>query len=445
MASFSPSAILGAFNTTLWDRDINSYPIWRRRFMWVVRLLYVIFRDLREGQITLRAMGLVYTSLLSLVPVIAVSFSVLKGFGVHNQVEPLLLSMLEPLGERASVISSQIIEFVDNMDVGVLGFIGLGFLFYTVISLMQKIENAMNFIWHVETSRTMSERFRDYLSVLVIGPVLVFASLGLTASITAMPVVEAMTETLWFGDLAGLGGRIIAYAMVAAAFAFIYAFMPNAKVKIGSALIGGLVAGLLWNIAGWAFASFVVSSGNYAAIYSSFATLVLFLIWLYVSWLILLLGAAIAFYDNHPAFLARNSVQITLSSRVKEKLAFHLLERISSAFVEGKNLNTASELAEELNMPIAPVASMLRVLEEAGILARTGKGQDRFLPSRDINSISLMDALEAVRQSEEAPLTDWRHFPQLQPVDHIIEKLDGASRAALDGLTMRDLGQDQRS
>lgn len=437
--NFTPASLIAAYNAALWDRDIQSFPIWRRRFIWVVRLFYVIFRDLRAGQITLRAMGLVYTTLLSIVPVIAVSFSVLKGFGVHNQIEPLLLGALEPLGERAEIISAQVITFVDNLDVGVLGFVGLGFLFYTVISLMQKIETSINFIWHVETLRTLSERFRDYLSVLVIGPVLVFASLGITASIAAVPLVEAMTETLWFGNLAGVGGRVLAYLMVASAFAFIYAFMPNAKVRLRSAIIGGLVAGLLWNIAGWGFASFVVSSGNYAAIYSSFATLVLFLIWLYLSWLILLLGASIAFYDNHPEFLARNSVEVTLSNRVKEKLALFLLERIGVGFVGNDPPHTASSLAEELNMPSGPVASVLQTLEDAGLLARTGKDQNAFLPAMPMENIALGTAIRAIRQSEEAPLTAYNMLPPTSSVDQVMARMEDASRAALDNLTLKDL------
>ena len=242
----------------LWDVDLGGLPTWRRLVLWTLRIGHACLRDLAEGQLTLRAMSLVYTTLLSLVPLLAISFSVLKGFGVHNQVEPLLLGFLEPLGDKGVEITERIVGFVDNIKVGVLGFLGFVLLFYTVISLMQKIERAFNYTWRISRERTLGQRFRDYFSVIIIGPVLVFSSLSITASIMSDQVVQALTAIEPFGTLLHLAGRLVPYLLIVAAFTFIYAFMPNTKVRLGSALVGGLVAGVLWNAAGWAFASFVV-------------------------------------------------------------------------------------------------------------------------------------------------------------------------------------------
>ena len=140
----------------LWE-DSESVPRWRRALLGPARILYAVVRDLAEGQINLRAMSLVYTTLLSLVPLLAITFSVLKGFGVQNQVEPLLLRAFEPLGEQGAEIAERIIGFVNNMQVGVLGSVGLGLLIFTVISLMQKIEESFNFIWHVSQLRGVGE------------------------------------------------------------------------------------------------------------------------------------------------------------------------------------------------------------------------------------------------------------------------------------------------
>lgn len=145
-----------AIKRTLWDVDVAALPPARSLAVRFFRVVYVVLRDLLEGQLTLRAMSLVYTTLLSMVPVLAISFSVLKGFGVHNQVEPLMLKFLEPLGEKGVEITAQILGFVENMRVGVLGAVGLGLLIYTVISLMQKIERAFNFIWHVKRLRPLA-------------------------------------------------------------------------------------------------------------------------------------------------------------------------------------------------------------------------------------------------------------------------------------------------
>ncbi|HLE93238.1 MAG TPA: YhjD/YihY/BrkB family envelope integrity protein, partial [Sulfuricaulis sp.] len=154
----------------LWDESLAEVHPRRRRLVHGARMLYAVGRDLGEGQLTLRAMSLVYTTLLSLVPLIALSFSVLKGFGVHNQVRPVLLAFLEPLGEKGIQITDQVIGFVNNIKVGVLGALGLGLLIYTVVTLLQKIELAFNFVWRIKRARPLAQRFSQYLSVLMIGP-----------------------------------------------------------------------------------------------------------------------------------------------------------------------------------------------------------------------------------------------------------------------------------
>ena len=163
-------------NELIWETDVSTLPLWKRPMLHLVRFLYVLGRDLLEGQLTLRAMSLVYTTLLSLVPLLAISFSVLKAFGVHNQMEPFLFQFLAPLGDKGLELGREIIGFVENVKVGVLGSLGLGMLVYTVISLLHKIELSFNFIWRVNQARSIAQRFTEYLSVLVIGPFLVFSA-----------------------------------------------------------------------------------------------------------------------------------------------------------------------------------------------------------------------------------------------------------------------------
>jgi len=169
-------------NKAIWDTQIESLPWWKAWPIGVLRVAQVVIRDFTDGHLTLQAMGLVYTTLLSLVPLLAVSFSVLKGFGVHNQIEPILLNFLQPLGERGVEISFNIIQFVDNVKAGVLGSLGLALLIYTVVSLIQKIERAFNYAWHVKNVRPIAQRFSDYVSVIIIGPILMFTAMGITAS-----------------------------------------------------------------------------------------------------------------------------------------------------------------------------------------------------------------------------------------------------------------------
>ena len=315
--AWPPAALLKALDELVWRRPTEGRP---RAQVWLVRatrLLVVLVRDLAQGQLTLRAMGLVYTTLLSLVPLLALSFSVLKAFGVYNQIRPMLLGFLGPLGEKGVEITERIIQFIENINVGVLGSVGLALLLYTAVSLVQKIEESFNFIWHVSRARGIGERFSRYLSALLVGPLLVFSAMGITATAASMGVVRDVMKVQAIGWLALQAGHLLPYVLVIGAFTFVYSFIPNTRVRLGPALVGGVVGGVLWQSAGWAFALFAASSTRYAAIYSSFAILILFMLWLYLSWLILLFGAAVSFYVQHPEHLVAKAGEPRLSNRMR--------------------------------------------------------------------------------------------------------------------------------
>src|SRR5512144_1072388 len=169
----------------LWRPNISELPKWKAIGLNIARLTYALARDVIDGRLTLHAASLVYTTTLSLVPILALAFSVLKGFDVHYRFEPLLMQALSPLGSQAPVVADRLMSFVDRMNVGVLGGVGLALLFYTAISVIQKIEAACNEIWHVRRERTLGRKITDYLSVLLIGPVLIFSALALLAAALA--------------------------------------------------------------------------------------------------------------------------------------------------------------------------------------------------------------------------------------------------------------------
>jgi membrane protein len=423
----------------IWDQELAGLPVWKARLLRVVRLLYKVIQDLVEGDLSLRAMSLVYTTLLSLVPLLAVSFSVLKGFGVHNQIEPFLRNVLAPLGDKGLEISTRIIEFVENVQVGVLGFVGFILLFYTVVSLMQKIERAFNFTWHITQARTFAQRFRDYLSVVVIGPVLIFASIGITGTMMNNSVVEALSAMFLVGDAIEIAGRLVPYVMIIAAFTFIYIFMPNTKVKFRAALTGGIVAGILWNTAGWVFAAVIVGSTKYTAIYSTFATLIMFMIWLYLGWLILLVGASIAFYSQHPEHIGALRGKVSMSGRVKEKLALMIAYLIGGSFYGGRPAWTAEALSQRLEAPMEAVDAVLGAFEDGGLVRRTADEPATFLPARPLDTTPVKDVIDAVRVADESSYLNVERLPHEAPVDALIETLERAADAALAGQTLKDL------
>ena len=165
----------------LWTIDTSTLTPTRALALQTIRLVYGTVKKFRTNELDVRAMGLVYSTLLALVPLLALSFSVLKAFGVHNQLKDALIRFLAPLGEKAPEVATRIIVFVDNIKIGVLSAVGLALLFYTIIRLLQKIEESVNIIWEIDRPRSLARRFSDYMSVVLTGPVLIFIALGLKA------------------------------------------------------------------------------------------------------------------------------------------------------------------------------------------------------------------------------------------------------------------------
>lgn len=421
----------------VWEGDPRAMPWPRRHLVKLLRLVFVMAREIATGELNLRAMSMVYTTLLSLVPLLAFSVSVLKGFGVHNQLEPLLYRFMEPLGEKGLEVAGHVMGFVDNMKVGVLGGLGLGLLIYTVLSLLQKIEGSFNYVWRIERLRGFGQRFSSYLSVILVGPVLVFSAMGLTATVMNHRLVQWLIGIEPFGTIILEFSRLIPYLLIVSAFTFIYMFIPNTRVKLRAAVIGGLLAGFLWQSTGWAFAMFIATSTKYTAIYSSFAILLLLLIWMYINWLVLLLGAQISFFVQHPQYLTRTPVRLSLSNRLKERLALMLMYRVAEQHHGEKRPWTVNALAAHLDMPVAPLERLVAMLIEAGYLAETNAEPPELMPARDIATIRLMDLLEAVRSADEGFLRSERLA--LAPVDGLVQRLHDARVRTLGEMSLRDL------
>ncbi len=422
----------------IWCDLQHSHPV-KKYTTWLLRILYVLGRDLMQGQLTLRASSLSYTTLLSLVPLLAVSFSVLQAFGVYNQLEPLLLQFLEPLGPKGAEIGEKIVSFVSNMRVGVLGSIGLAMLFYTVISLVNKIEKSFNYTWRVEENRSFGRRFSDYLSVILIGPVLMFSAVGLSASLMSTSLVQQLLTMEPFGSALYFAGKTVPKLLIMLAFTFIYVFIPNTRVKLGAALAGAVFASILWQIAGWGFASFVASSTKYAAIYSSFAILITFLIWLYLNWLIVLIGAQTAYYVQNPAAIQKEKVVNEMSEEFKEKLALSIMSLIAENFYYGKPQWSMKDLSQVLNVPQERVQSLLELLEKHGLIVASKESPPTWLPGRDIEKISVEQIIRIVREAGDSAPEITMASSALHKAQNTIQDLNELLAKHLSGKNIKDL------
>ncbi|MGH7298838.1 MAG: YhjD/YihY/BrkB family envelope integrity protein [Candidatus Rokuibacteriota bacterium] len=405
---------------------------------WIVaralRFGAVIVWEFREHALSLRAMSLVYTTLLSLVPLLAVMFSILKGFGAHYRVEPLLARLLEPLGAGGPEITRRLVDFVNNMQVGVLGAVGLIGLFVTAISLLEKVEDALNRVWRVRQARTLGRKFTDYLSFLLVGPVLVFSAFGLIASAQSHWLVQRALEVEPVGGaLVVVMSRLVPFLFLCGAFTFLYRFIPHTQVRLTSALVGGASAAILWQLAGLGFTAFIAGSARYAAIYSGFAALVLFLIWLYIAWLVVLIGAEIAYFHQYPsAYLAAHRHRGHLWH---ERLTLGLLTELTRRHLSGDPPAPAVDLAANLRLPVSMIEGIVDELVSRGMTLRAADPRGIAL-ARAPETITVVEVLDALRDPDARSAAP---DGLAASVNEVLELRDGAVRQALDGLTLRSL------
>jgi len=431
--------LLSFFERTVWGVREEPLPAWKTRGLRTVRTVLILVRDLADGQLTLRAMGLVYTTLLSIVPLLALSFSVLKAFGVYNQIQPVLLNFLAPLGAGGEDVAQRIVKFIENMNVGVLGAVGVGLLVYTAVSLMQKIEESLNYIWHIARPRRFGERFSRYLSVLMVGPILVFSALGITATVMNIEAVRQLLAIGALGQTVQTISQLTPYLLVISAFTFVYLFIPNTRVRFGPAALGGVVGGIVWQTAGWLFALFVASSNQYSAIYSGLAILVVFMIWLYLSWLILLFGASVAFYAQHPEYLYAKGGEPRLSNRMRERLAMSLLSLVAGRFLAGERMPSTAEFTRLLGVPLHALQTVLDPLEERDLIIQSGDDPPVYFPARDPSLISVRQVLETVRAAGEEHFLSPEALPAPPAVDAVLKRMRQAVESSVGDMTLREL------
>jgi membrane protein len=422
-------------NELVWGDALERQGLPGRVVSTIMRYLYAVLRDVLSGQLNLRAMSLVYTTLLSIVPLIAFSFSVLKGFGIHKQLEERMYVLLEPLGEKGVEITDNVMALVHNVNGGLLGGISLAFFIYTAISMVQKVEESFNYVWYVTKPRSFSRRFTEYMFVLLIGPVVVVIALGMITSLQNEEVVQYLLSNQLVGPLFVATSKLTPYLLVTGVFTFLYMFMPNTRVRFSSALVGGLAGGFLWASIGVIFTTFIVGSAQRQAVYASFAIAIVTLIWLYLNWLVLLIGSQLAFYFQNPAYLRIGRRDPRLSNSMRERLVLNIMLLVGHAFrTPGEAIDIRS-LSDTLQIPSLTLAPILIELEENELL--TSNEKDHLLPGREMATTRLRDVLDIVRGHGE---TGSHKNPQWDAaVDGLGHQLDEAVSTTIGDMTLSDL------
>jgi membrane protein len=419
----------------IWGDLLSSYGLPGRVVRGVLRNAYAVLRDIVSGQLTLRAMSLVYTTLLSVVPLVAFSFSVLKGLGAHKQLEAYLYTILEPLGDKGVEITDSVMRLVHAVNGSVLGGIGLAFFVFTAVSMVQKVEESFNYVWYVTKPRSFARRFTEYMLVLLVGPVVIVIALGAIASVGNESVVLWFAEKSVFGPIFSATSKLTPYLLVTSVFAFLYWYMPNTKVNVRSAIVGGLAGGIMWATLGMIFAAFIANSARTQAIYASFAIAITTLIWLYLNWLILLIGSQIAFYFQNPAYLRLGRREPRLSNAMRERVALNIMYLVGKEFrnpVLGINLDRLSEVLRIPSITLAPITAGL---EARGLLKSSEK--EELLPGRDMARIALSDILAVVRHDGE---TGSHRDPKWDgEIESLCGSLDDAVASSIGDASLADL------
>lgn len=421
----------------LWQTDPTTLPPWKRAGLRTLKIAYAVGRDLLGGQLNLHAMSLVYTTLLSIIPLLAVSFTVFRAFKIDSGFDAVLANYLKPLGERGEVFARQIVDAVEGLDYTLLGSLGVLFLFYTVFTLITKIEAAFNYTWHIRHPRKLSQHF-EYLAVILIGPLMILVVFGLTTAVVGTRVVGTLRQIEPVGAIFSLTGELLPYLLAIATFTFFYLFVPNTRVKLRAALLGALVAGLLWEATSRVFSSIVVASARYQALVSSFAIPLLFMIWLYLSWLILMIGAAVAFYYQNPEFLGISRERVRISNRLHEKLALLLVFLIGKRHYSKGEAWTAVALARRTKLPEDVVEGVLDSLESSGLIAATGRRETVYLPARPFEEVQLREVLDAIRTVEEGPYLNADRLRLEGDVDELTDRLTSAGDEVMGERTVKE-------
>jgi len=417
-------------NRYLWQQNITALPFPQRTLIRSLQILIAVGRDLLQGQLSLRAMSLVFTTLIGFFPLLALTFAVLKSLGVHNALEPTLLTLLQPLGERATELTTNIVSYVDSIQVQLIGITSVGLLIYIVLDMMRKIESSFNYIWSVKVGRSWSSRISEYLFAVIVSPLLLFLSISITSWVNTNFFQSFLENLLYGGVIIKAIAVITPILLMSLAFAFAYVFLPNTRVRFGSAFIGGFVTTIIWKLMGSVFQVFFVSAVR-ESIYLAFATAIAVMFFAYVGWLVALVGSSIAYYHQNPARARSGRETPVFSIAQQEELDLIVAAIIIRRFQSGRQPATEAEIAAELSGNVVVIENSLQALEQIGLISHTADEPPRYLPTKSISDTTLVDTWLALRHNRPDTLKDELQSSELKLVDAFQQQLEDSVKQQL--------------
>jgi membrane protein len=414
------SRIIYFFKTGIWEIRLKDLSPSKAFFVKFLRVILLGLRGFIRDNCQKTASVLTYYSLLNIVPVVAVAFAIAKGFGLEKVIEKQILQMADKANWQSD-ITSQIITFshklLEQAKGGLIAGIGVILLFWTVISILGKIEDSLNEIWEVKKSRTLVRKFSDYITMMVLTPVLFIISSSATVLVASQVkvIVNKIAVLGVFSKVIFLLLNLLPYVSIWVLLTALYLIMPNTRIPLRSGIFGGIAAGTILQIVQWIYIKFQIGVSSYGALYGSFAALPLFLAWIQMSWMIVLLGAEIAYAYEHCETFGFHPDYSRISVSYKKLLALRVFHLLTKKFSLGEKPLSANQIANALEIPVRLVRQLLQELSEVGLvveIAKGIKGEIAFQPGRTIENITVKFALDEyekhgivkipANQSEEA-------------------------------------------
>lgn len=403
------SKIINFIKTDIWEVPSENLPRKRSFFIKLLKAVVLTLRRFNEDKCSLRASALTFYSLLSVVPVVALVFGVAKGFGFEKHLETQFLEKFPGHEEVVTQIIGFARSLLEETRGGMIFGTGMLTLFWLAIKLLSNIERSFNHIWRIEKSRSTGRKLSDYISIMLICPIFVIIS----SSFTVFMVTQITLITEKFAFLGVFSPfiffifKLIPYFAIWVVFAFIYIFMPNTKVNFLSGFVAGIIAGTIYQVVNGLYINFQIGVGQYNAIYGSFAALPLFLIWLQVSWIIVLFGAEISFlFQNMEEYEFEHDC-LHVSPAFKKLLTLQTAHLVIKNFSCGHKHLTAREISNALSIPINLVRQIIHELIECGIISeiRAEKNKEsEYQPACTINVLTVKYIIDAIEQRGVATL-----------------------------------------
>ena len=408
------------------------------------RILVLSLREFVSDKCSLRASALTFFSLLSIVPVFAMVFGIARGFGVEKILKAKLLENTQ--GQQEVVM--RMIQFSENLlqntQTGIIAGIGLVLLFWSVIQVLANIEESFNDIWAIKKQRSMGQKFTDYLTLMLVAPVFFVTASSVTVFVVSQVrrVALEVRGLEFVGPVLLFGLQLLPFALFWGLLTFLYMFLPNGKIQFRSALLGGFVAGAVYQTVQWAYIYFQMGASSAGAVYGTFAALPLFLIWLQTSWLIVLYGAELAFAHQNEARFEFEPDCLNASEEFKKLCALRIAQVCVSRFAAGLAPLSSEEIAEQLEMPLRLTNELLERLAKARLL-NMAQGEDErerhYQPARDIGEMTLQFVIREMEKAgtQDIPVAE---TPELESLRASLEAFDKALRKLPENTFLKDLG-----